>query len=174
MVRRSIAALLTLVAVASSSPDILACGDKFLRVGRSSRYRNYASVYPSSILVYAAGWTRRGRVEFDLMLQRGGHKPVVVTTAAALAQALAADRYAVVIANYRDAEEVAARFDGIPQKPALLPLLYKPTREENARAAAAYGWVLKPEKMTRIQALAELDHLLGSRQKELAAAAPIR
>ena len=51
--RRTFAVSLILIAMfAAGSVDLGACGDKFLRVGRSARFRRYAAVYPASILIY--------------------------------------------------------------------------------------------------------------------------
>jgi hypothetical protein len=41
----------------AASVDLGACGDKFLRVGRSARFRRYAAVHPASILIYKLGAT---------------------------------------------------------------------------------------------------------------------
>ena len=62
MPRRLCVIILTIVTGAAACADAFACGDKFLRVGRSARFRAYASVHPSSILVYAPRWTRHGIV----------------------------------------------------------------------------------------------------------------
>ena len=42
-----------IAATAAGSIDLGACGDKFLRVGRSARFRRYAAVHPAAILIYS-------------------------------------------------------------------------------------------------------------------------
>jgi hypothetical protein len=163
--------VVTIVTIASSAVDLLACGDKFLRVGRSPRMRAYASVHPSAILVYAPRWTRHGIGDFEQMLKRAGHKPVTVTTRDALVQAFGATKYDVVITSYPDATTVKKELDALPAGPALLPIVYKASKAEAADAAASYTCVLKPEKMTAFQALEEIDHLLDLHLKARAPSA---
>ena len=53
--RRSICVIATTIALmTSATADLFACGDKFMRVGRSARFRRYASPHPSPILLRAA------------------------------------------------------------------------------------------------------------------------
>ena len=166
MPRRLCVLILSLVTIAAGCADAFACGDKFLRVGRSSRFRAYASVHPSSILVYAPHWTRHGIEEFEQMLKRAGHKPVTVTTADAMSQAFAGIKYDVVIASYSDTGAVRKELDGLPSRPALLPLVYRATKAEAAEAGATYRCLLNPYKMTPFQALEEIDRLIELRFKE--------
>jgi hypothetical protein len=174
MLRRLSFVLLIVIAVASAGSDIFACGDKFLRVGRSARFRGYASVHPSSILVYAPRWTRHGIADFEQMLKHGGHKPVTVTSTDAMSQAFAGGKYDVVITSYADAQVVAKELQALPSRPALMPVVYKATKTETAEAAATYRCLLRPEKMTAFQALEEIDRLIELRLKEAAATTTAR
>ena len=174
MLRRCLVALLAVMTFVMARADVSACGDKFLRVGRSTRFKGYASVHPSSILVYAPRWTPRGITEFERILKRGGHKPVTVTDSAAMAQAFAGARYDVVITNYADAAAVTRELDTLPSKPALLPLVYKASKSEVAAAAATYQCLLKPEKMTSFQALEEIDKLIELRLKRTSVSSSTR
>ena len=172
MRRSSCLALLALVAaVVAAQTDLSACGDKYLRAGRSARFKGYASVHPSSILVYAPRWTPKGIAVFEQILKRGGHKPVTVTTTAAMAHAFEAARYDVVITNYAEAAMLRKQLDAMPSSPALLPVVYKPSKTEAAAAAANYQCLLKPEKMTPSQAIEEIDKLLDLRAKSSASSA---
>jgi len=166
MPRRLCILILSLVTLASGCADAFACGDKFVRVGRSSRFRAYASVHPSSILVYAPRWTRRGIVDFEQMLKRAGHKPVIVTTLTAMSQAFAGGKYNVVISNYSDASVVVKELEAVVSKPVLLPVVYKATKAAAAEASATYRGLLNPEKMTPFQALEEIDRVIDLRLKE--------
>ena len=168
MHRRQWVVILTLVALVSGCADALACGDKFLRVGRSSRFRAYASVHPSSILVFAPRWTRRGIADFEKILKRAGHTPVIVTTTGAMSEAFDGSKYDVVIANYSDMRLVSREVESLRSRPALLPLVYKVTKAEAAEAATTYRCVLNPEKMTPFQALGEIDRLLDLRLRDTA------
>ena len=93
----------------SGSIDLNACGDKFLRVGRSARFRRYAAVHPASILIYSpVNSTRAGIDELKAMLKRAGHNPVALDRHASVSAALTASRYDVVIADYLDADRLKA------------------------------------------------------------------
>ena len=174
MTRRLCAVLVALVTVASASSGVLACGDKFLRVGRSPRFRGYASVHPSAILIYAPRWTRHGISDFEQILKRGGHKPVTVTTERAMSQAFADGKYDVVITSYSDTGIVKKQIELLPSGPPLLPVLYKVSKAEVAEASAAYPCLLRPEKMTPFQALEEIDRLLDLRLKDSSPAGAAR
>jgi hypothetical protein len=165
MPRRLCVVALTLLTMASAFTDVIACGDKFLRVGRSSRFRAYASVHPSSILVYAPRWERRGIEDFQHMLKRAGHSPLVVTTPSAMSHAFVSGKYEVVIAAYDDSGAVKKELEALPSRPGLLPIVYKTTKAVAAEAAAAYPCLLQPDKMTPFQALEEIDRLIDLRLK---------
>jgi hypothetical protein len=152
------------------SADLSACGDKFLRMGRSARFKGYAAVHPASILIYkSATSTAAGVKEFEALLKRAGHKPLAVEHGAALAPVVAAGRYDVVIADYADTEKVKEALASAPSKPGLLPILYKPTKAVAAEAEKEYHCLIKPHAMNKYDALAEIDHLLDLRVKESAA-----
>ena len=152
--------------VASGSVDLSACGDKFLRIGRSARFRGYAAVHPASILVYKpTNSTPAGVREFETMLKRAGHKPVFLENGAGLKQAVAAAKYDVVIADYADAGKIEDEIQSVQARPDLLPILNKPTKAVEAAAEKAYHCLIKPHAMSKYDALAEIDHLLELRLK---------
>ena len=170
MFRRLSALVFALLLVASTVADLAACGDKFLRVGRSSRMRAYASVHPSSILVYAPRWTQKGIGEFEEILKRAGHKPLTVTTRDALVQAFGSQKYEVVITGYPDALAVQKELETLPARPELVPVVYKSSKAEVSKAAATYRCVINPEKMTPFQALEDIDRVIELRLKDRVAA----
>src|SRR5512132_4295987 len=107
--------------------DLDACGDKFLRVGRSGRFSRYAAVHPAAILIYSpVNSTRAGIDELKAMLKRAGHKAVALDRAASVSAALAASLYDVVIADYLDAERLEGELRSAASQAALLPILLKP------------------------------------------------
>src|SRR5205823_7518860 len=88
-----------IVTLTAASIDLGACGDKFLRVGRSSRFRRYAAVHPATILIYKPlHATTAGIDELKALLKQAGHKPVAVDNGASIVDALAGADYDVVIA----------------------------------------------------------------------------
>ena len=150
---------------AAGSVDLGACGDKFLRVGRSARFRRYAAVHPASILIYKpVNSTPAGIEEFKELLKRAGHKPVAVENGTAISLALAAAQYDVVIADYADASRIKDDIQSATTKPGILPILYKPTKTVEAEAEKQYICLIKPHVMTKYDALAEIDRFMQQLQ----------
>ena len=145
--------------------DLNACGDTFLRAGRSTRTKGYAAVYPAAILIYKPTAKPKGLKEFATLLKKAGHKPVALTTQAALTEALSSAKYDVVIADYADAAMLKERFRSASADPGFLPILHKPTEAQENEVSKEFPHLLKPEKMTKYDALDEIDHLMESRRK---------
>ncbi len=151
---------------AAGSVDLGACGDKFLRVGRSARFRRYAAVYPASILIYTpVNATPAGMREFESLLKRAGHRPVAVDNGTSIPRVLAAAQYDLVIADYADAGHIKDDLQSASSKPELLPILYQPTKTVEAAAERQYAHLIKPHAMTKYDALAEIDRLMQLKLK---------
>ena len=156
---------------ASGSADLRACGDKFLRIGRSERFRGYAAVHPSSILIYTpTNSTPAGIKDFEALLKRAGHKTLAVENGAPLSRVFEAAKYDVIVADYADTGKIKQELQSIASKPGLLPILYKPTKAVAAEAAKEYHSLIKPDAMNKHDALAEIDRLMELRLKATAAA----
>jgi DNA-binding NtrC family response regulator len=165
MRRRAFIASL-IAGTAAASIDLDACGDKFLRVGRSARFRRYAAAHPASILIYSpVNSTRAGIDELKAMLKRAGRNPVALDRRASVSAALAAARYDVVIADYQDADRLKADLQSGASQTALLPILDKPSKTVEAEAMRQYAFLIKPHAMTKYDALAEIDRLMQSRTR---------
>jgi hypothetical protein len=144
-----------------ASVDLGACGDKFLRVGRSARFRRYAAVHPAAILIYKPGHaTQAGVEELKTLLMQAGHRPVAVDSGTSIASVLAEAQYDLVIADYADAGQIRNDLGTAPSRPEILPILYKPTRAVEAEAERQYAFLIKPHEMTKFDALAEIDRLM--------------
>ena len=161
-------------AFASASADLNACGDKFLRAGRSARARGYAAIHPASILIYKPTGTPKGLKEFEALLKRAGHKSVTVQNAGGVSQAFTATKYDVVIADYAEAAHLKEELQSSPSKPWLLPVLSNATKAMAAEASKEFVCLIRPEAMTKYDALAQIDHLMERRLKETIAAAASR
>lgn len=145
----------------AGSVDLGACGDKFLRVGRSVRFRRYAAAHPAAILIYKpVDSTPAGIEEFKALLKRAGHRPVAVDRGTSISVALAAAQYDLVIADYADADRIKNDIQSAPIKPEFLPILYKPSKTVEAEAEKQYACLIKPHIMTKYDALAEIDRLM--------------
>ncbi|HEY2149597.1 MAG TPA: hypothetical protein VGH34_02245 [Vicinamibacterales bacterium] len=147
--------------LACATVDLGACGDKFLRVGRSARFRRYAAVHPATILIYKPALaTRAGIEELKTLLMQAGHRPEAVDSGTSLSSALAAARYDLVIADYADAVQIRNAVAAVPSRPEILPILYKPTKTVEAEAEKQYACLIRPHEMTKFDALAEIDRLM--------------
>jgi hypothetical protein len=171
-VRRTCAIVVVAVVLAAASADLYACGDKFLRVGRSARFRRYAAVHPIAILIYApADSTPAGIKEFEAILNHAGHRTVALPNGADIWQALASAPYDLVIAGYGDSGRIRDGLRSVPSHPGLLPILYKPTQAVAEQAEHDYICLIKPHAMTKYDALAEIDRVMQLRLEHGTAAA---
>lgn len=140
------AALLVFVAitmVANAVPPLEACGDKFLLVGRSARFRQaYAAVYPAAIVVFvqpqrnATKAIRDPRLAADL--KAAGHRVSVVEDERALARILGTDAVDLVLTDVADADRVAKQADTSQAKPKVLPVMFEPTKVEAKAIESQY------------------------------------
>ena len=153
------------------SIDLGACGDKFLRMGRSARFTRYAAVHPAGILIYRPlNSTRAGIDELKALLKRAGHKPVILDRTASVSAALNASRYDVIIADYLDADRLKVDVQSAASPAALLPILNQPDKDIELAATQQYAFLIKPHAMTKYDALAEIDRLIASRSRSGAVA----
>jgi hypothetical protein len=127
---------------------VQACGDKFLLVGRGVTFhRAYAAVYPASIVIYAqpqrnaAKAIRDPRLQAELKL--AGHRVALVESDEALARALEAGGVDLVLTDVADAERTSRRTEVSPARPAVVPVMYEPTKEEAKDVEARYQCRLK-------------------------------
>jgi hypothetical protein len=162
-----------LIAIATvGTVDLGACGDKFLRLGRSARFRRYAAAHPAAILIYKpVNSTPAGIEELTALLKRAGHRPVAVDRGTNISLALATAQYDLVIADYADAARIKSNFQAGGIKPELLPILFKPSKTVEAEAEKQYVCLIKPHKMTKYDALAEIDRLMQLRPRGVPAPA---
>jgi hypothetical protein len=169
--RQILAAVAIAAVAAAATADLDACGDKFLRVGRSARFRRYAAVHPAAILIYTpADATSAGIKEFEAILKRAGHRPVALANGADVSRALAAAPYDLVIADYSDSARIREDLRAIASRPGLLPILYKPSKAVAEQAEREFTCLIKPHAMTKYDALAEIDRLMQLRLQATAAA----
>jgi hypothetical protein len=158
-----------MAAMLGGSIDLGACGDKFLRIGRSARFRRYAAMYPSAILIYSpANATRAGIDELKALLKRAGHKPVAIDRRASVSAALSASPYDILMADYQDTEALKADLPSAAS-PALLPILSTESKALEREARQRYAYLIKPHAMTKYDALAEVDRLMETRRRASAA-----
>jgi hypothetical protein len=141
---RTCAPILALASVLlQPSNTALACGDKFVLVGRGVEFhRAYAAVYPASIVIYAKPQGRAARAISDPQLQKdlklSGHRVLLVENDGQLARALESDRPDLILTDVADAERLSRQAAGSLSKPTVLPVMYQPTKEEAAAIEKSY------------------------------------
>jgi hypothetical protein len=170
--RRIVAVGILGAIVVSGTTDLGACGDKFLRIGRSGRFRGYAAVHPASILIYIPVKAEPSGIKaLEDLLKRAGHTSRSVKNGASLPEAFEAAHFDLVIAAYADAGRIRSQLGALPSHPGLLPVLHNPTKTLAAEAAREYPFLLETHLMTAHDALAEIDDLMAERLKAGAVAA---
>jgi hypothetical protein len=148
------------------SVDLGACGDKFLRAGRSSKMKHYAAIHPASILLYTpANAPAEGVNDWLKMLRRAGHKSLVVRPGNDFSRTVADGRYDVVIADYREAKKISDALLAVPAGPAVLPVLSKAPKALVEDAKKQYPQIIIPAEMEEFQALEAIDELMALRSK---------
>lgn len=105
--------------------DLGACGDKFLVVGRGTRFqRGSEAPRPYAVLIYAPKTSplaeRQQRASVEKALLRAGYRPATVESPAELAEKLKSGPAGVVVANAGDAKAVEWRLGGGPGPVVLL------------------------------------------------------
>lgn len=161
-----VAALLLAAAAALEAPRAAsACGDKFVRVGRGARYqRGYVALHPASIVLYmGSGAAASGSLKgMESTLKAAGHR-VTTVKAGALGAALRDGKHEVVLADLKDAPQIAPEVKAAPSPPELIPVMKKPAPE--AFAAAEKEWVCVVENPgDKTQILASIDNVLEQRK----------
>jgi hypothetical protein len=168
MIRRALA-LAVVAALVAPVVDLQACGDKFLRAGRSPRMKRYAAMYPAVILLYPSASANRDVVDaWQKMLKDAGHKPRLITRRDSLVETVAAGAYDLVITDYGSAARVRSEVLSAPTKPGVLPVLSDSSKASQAKATAEFEHFLDPSTSDR-EKLAEIDHVMELRLRETSA-----
>jgi hypothetical protein len=168
MRRQSLAIGLVALFGAGMGTDLLACGDKFLVIGRGTRFQNAAVPRPpATILIYANPASTLpnalGNVAIDATLSKAGYRPTVVASAEELDKALRQGGWDLVVADVADGRALRSRLQG-SDAPFILPVVYNPSGSELAQLREDFQRVLRaPTK--RQSFLESIDDALAFSQK---------
>lgn len=161
---RTISAVLGFLAVGASLPpaEAIACGDKFLVIGRGAR-RVEKARHPASIALYLRAGSPLSAEAMEMHLEKtlkqAGHKVEVIPDATALREAMASRRLDFVIADLGDAQGLARDVPGT-DGPQIVPV----TRGDADKAASAdYPVVIRPGKS--LSYLSGLDAAMARRSR---------
>jgi hypothetical protein len=149
------------------------CGDKFVMLGGGARINR--SKYPSRVLVFMNPASRVPAAEkefhVEATLTAAGHKTKVVESEAEVRKALETGKYDLVLADVADVPELRKQCGASASKPAVLPLLYKPTPEELSAAEKEANCLVRPSKKSS-DLLAVIDETMKDRSKGIAPNCP--
>jgi hypothetical protein len=149
------------------------CGDKFVLIGGAARVNR--SKFPSRVLVFMNPSSRVPAAEkefhVEATLTAAGHKAKVVESEAELQKALETGKYDLVLADVADVPELRKQCGASASKPAVLPLLYKPTAAELSAAEKEANCLVRASKKSS-DLLAVIDETMKDRSKGIAPNCP--
>ena len=161
MTNRSRFAMLAATVLLFAGADVYACGDKFLRLGRLLRLAH--SAYPSSILIYtgtdAGAVSAAKQLKLGATLKQAGHKVTEIKKDSEFATALKGGSYELFVGSVSSVGAFQGA-QGSTARARLVPLLHKPTPEEQARVEQTYGAVLT-SVATSQELVAKLDAIIA-------------
>jgi ABC-type amino acid transport substrate-binding protein len=144
---RRLAGSALLVAVAAlSGTAALACGDKLLAVGRGVRFQRANAAREANLVIYsptARSGAPLGNPKLQIALKSVVHKLQVVQGGSQLDEALKSGRVDVVLVELGDLTGIARELQSAPSKPAILPILVKPSKAELTAVQKEYRFALK-------------------------------
>ena len=174
--RTRIVLALACVAVTTIGSAVgLACGDKFLLVGRAMTFqRAYAAVHPASIVIVLPPKSVKSAAVRDSRLlsalKMAGHKVEVVKQPVDLRDALARSHRDIVLVERADVTAVTDAAVAAQAKPAIVAVMEDPTAAELASAQHQHEYVLKTPQPAN-QVLNMLDDVMKARIAAARAAA---
>ena len=157
--RRLFLFVLAIALMLSTQIPAQACGDKLLTMARAmGLFKAYKPWKNASILIYGVHPdTALKNKQFQSSLTQAGHKIKTIEKADQLEKTLSSGKFDLVLAEIGDAAALQQRLT--PSGPHVLPVLYKPTKEELASVEKQYGSAMKaPSAFT--EHLEAIDQLL--------------
>jgi hypothetical protein len=150
---------------------VQACGDKFLMIGKGAKFRQaYASLYPASVVVLAPPQRDSAKAMNNprllAELKQAGHRVAVVEDERALARTLATDRVDVLLTDAADADRATTLASDAPTNPKVLPVMFKPSKQESAAIEARYKQNLKSGDRS-LKYLAAIEDVMKARKKKV-------
>jgi hypothetical protein len=151
--KRTLAAMLGISIIICRGVPANGCGDKLLVLGRGIRLEALLGNRPAKILAYQHVGTHGAELiadpEFQSALKGAGFQLRIVRDAEELEVALRLGKYDLVVADVADASVVQPVILSGTGVPALVPILYQPTKPEVSLAEKQYHHVLKsPHKVS--------------------------
>jgi hypothetical protein len=124
-----------------------ACGDKLLVLGRGIRLEALLGNRTAKILAYQHAGTHGADLiadpEFQSALKNSGYQLHVVRDTEELEVAMRLGKYDLLLTDFGDVSAVEQVVRSVGTTPALIPILYQPTKPQLALVEKQYRYVLK-------------------------------
>ena len=159
-------AILGAAALLSGSAG-LACGDKLLVIGRGVRFQRAFTTHQANLVIYSNGTKSSALLnspKLQTTLMKAGHKLRTVDSASQLSDALNSGKVDVVLADFADIAGITRQLQSAPSNPVVLPILFKPSKNELASAQKEYRFALKAP-VDEFQFLTAIDEAMKVRLK---------
>ncbi len=161
---------LVALGLGSASAVVYACGDKLVVLGRGVRFeRIHLARNPGAVLVFLNPDSNLARAdeEFHLSasLELAGHAVQIVGSEAELERAWRSGGADVILADLGDANALWESMGSDGTAPEVVPVLYKPTREDLAQAERLSKCTSQAAKRKSRSLLNVVDELIGQRRK---------
>ena len=144
--RRVAAVVLAFVFAGIATPASLdACGDKYLSLGRGTRFeRSPVARQTSAILIYSNPASELSKtiakLSVEASLLKAGYKPTTVTSAN-LTDTLRGQSWDLILVDTEDLNTVTPKLTGA-RDPHVVPVLFQPTKTAVNQTRKTYGGVL--------------------------------
>jgi hypothetical protein len=123
-----------------------ACGDKLLSIRRGIRFQHAYGARPANIVIYSSGNPSRANItgaKLQTTLRQAGHKLQTADALPQLDRALKSGKVDVVLVDFADVAGISRQLQSAPSRPAVLAVLFKPSKAELAAAQKDYRYALK-------------------------------
>lgn len=147
MHKRALVAILSAGMVVCCGVSAWACGDKLLVLGRGIRLEALLGNRTAKILAYQRTGTHGAELiadpEFQSALKNASYQLRIVYDTEELEVALRLGKYDLLLSDIADTDAVEPTLQSAVAAPALIPILYQPTKADLASVEKHYRYVLK-------------------------------
>jgi hypothetical protein len=147
MRRRALAAILGVVMLAVSGVPANGCGDKLLVLGRGIRLEALLGNRTAKVLAYQHAGTHGAELiadtDFQSALKNAGYQLRIVRDTEELEVALRLGKYDLILSDIVDTSAIEPTLRSAATPPALIPILYQPSKADLASVEKHYRYTLK-------------------------------
>ena len=157
-----ISTLVILAGLVATSSAAVACGDKFIIVGRCVDYlRTHAAQHPGHVLILWSSNSKAAAAIRDVELQdflvKAGHRFTVMDESQSTPGAIRSGAYDIALVDAADADRLRLSLEG--SRTRVLPVVYQGTTAEVAQVRQKYRCALNVRRapIKRTQLLVAVD-----------------